>query len=76
MPQRIQGVHYSIPDQLQLSHECRDLLSRIFTLDPCQRPSLAAIRQHPWFLQQLPQGLQVGTTAVWCFVWEWGLVVE
>ena len=32
--QRILSVQYSIPDCVQISTECRDLISRIFVFDP------------------------------------------
>ena len=57
--QHILSASYTIPDSLQLSPECRDLLARVFVLDPAQRLSLAGVRSHPWFVQHLPPGLQV-----------------
>lgn len=56
--QRIVRVAYSVPPQLHLSEGCRDLLSRIFVKDPRQRISLAAVRQHPWYLTNLPRECQ------------------
>lgn len=32
--QRILSVQYSIPDNVQISPECRNLISRIFVFDP------------------------------------------
>ncbi|KAK4256671.1 hypothetical protein QN277_006365 [Acacia crassicarpa] len=53
--QRILSVHYSIPDYVRISKECKHLLSRIFVADP----------EKPWFLKNLPlefmeQGRQSG----------------
>lgn len=34
--QRILGVQYTIPDHVQISDDCRHLISRIFVGDPAQ----------------------------------------
>lgn len=34
--QRILSVQYFIPDFVQISSECRDLISRIFVFDPAE----------------------------------------
>ncbi|KAK0606086.1 hypothetical protein LWI29_034004 [Acer saccharum] len=52
--QRILSVQYSIPDAVQISQECRDLISRIFVGDPATRITIPDIRNHPWFLRNLP----------------------
>ncbi|XP_012489261.1 serine/threonine-protein kinase SAPK1 isoform X3 [Gossypium raimondii] len=52
--QRILSVHYSIPDYVRVSKECKHLLSRIFVADPEKRISIPEIKQHPWFLKNLP----------------------
>nr|XP_019955175.1 PREDICTED: serine/threonine-protein kinase pim-2-like [Paralichthys olivaceus] len=31
------------------SQDCQDLLKRCLAIDPCERPSLYQIREHPWF---------------------------
>ena len=59
-PQRIVEVRYSIPRDVRLSKECLDLLSAIFVAEPAQRITLSQIKQHPWFLKNLPKELQVG----------------
>ncbi|XP_039058563.1 serine/threonine-protein kinase SAPK1-like, partial [Hibiscus syriacus] len=51
--QRILSVHYSIPDYVRLSKDCKHLLSRIFVADPEKRISIPEINQHPWFLKNL-----------------------
>jgi serine/threonine-protein kinase SRK2 len=56
-PQRILQVQYKIPSQLRISPECVDLLSRIFVANPQQRINLEGIKQHPWFLKNLPAEL-------------------
>lgn len=62
--QRIMGVKYSFPASLQLSRECLDLIARIFVANPAHRINLAHIKQHPWFLRNLPLELQDDGAAV------------
>ncbi|BBH05731.1 SNF1-related protein kinase 2.7 [Prunus dulcis] len=52
--QRILSVHYSIPDYVRVSMECRHLLSRIFVANPEKRITIPEIKQHPWFLKNIP----------------------
>ncbi|XP_022775000.1 serine/threonine-protein kinase SAPK1-like isoform X2 [Durio zibethinus] len=52
--QRILSVHYSIPDYVRVSKECRHLLSRIFVANPEKRITIPEIKNHPWFLKNLP----------------------
>lgn len=40
----------------------QDLLSRIFVANPAERITLAQIKQHPWFLKNLPIELAVSFT--------------
>ena len=54
------AVKYAIPPQLPISPECVDLIARIFVANPVQRITLPEIRQHPWFLKNLPKELEVG----------------
>uniref|UniRef100_A0A0D9VWC8 non-specific serine/threonine protein kinase n=1 Tax=Leersia perrieri TaxID=77586 RepID=A0A0D9VWC8_9ORYZ len=60
--QRILGVQYSIPDYVHISPECRDLIARIFVSDPTTRISIPEIRNHPWFLKNLPADLMDDST--------------
>ncbi|XVE95268.1 hypothetical protein REPUB_Repub02eG0081700 [Reevesia pubescens] len=57
---RILGVHYSIPDYVRVSMECKHLLSRLFVANPEKRISIPEIRSHPWFLKNLPMELMEG----------------
>ncbi|KAL1338945.1 hypothetical protein HN51_033534 [Arachis hypogaea] len=59
---RILKVQYSIPDSISISPECRHLISRIFVADPAQRINIPEIRNHPWFLKNLPADLMVDYT--------------
>ncbi|RXI09260.1 hypothetical protein DVH24_033877 [Malus domestica] len=52
--QRILSVHYSIPAYVRVSMECRHLLSRIFVANPEKRITIPEIKQHPWFLKNIP----------------------
>ncbi|KAB2597466.1 serine/threonine-protein kinase SAPK2-like [Pyrus ussuriensis x Pyrus communis] len=52
--QRILSVHYSIPAYVHVSMECRHLLSRIFVANPEKRITIPEIKQHPWFLKNIP----------------------
>lgn len=38
-----------------LSEGCKDLLDKIFVVDPKQRITIAEIIQHPWFCQEMPE---------------------
>lgn len=62
--QRIMGVKYSFPANLHLSRECHDLMSRIFVANPTQRVTIAQIKEHPWFLRNLPPELRDDGAAV------------
>ncbi|KAL4331999.1 hypothetical protein GQ457_07G023740 [Hibiscus cannabinus] len=57
---RILSVHYSIPDYVRVSMDCKHLLSRIFVANPDKRISIPEIRSHPWFLKNLPIELNEG----------------
>ncbi|XP_038722793.1 serine/threonine-protein kinase SRK2I isoform X2 [Tripterygium wilfordii] len=55
--QRILSVQYSIPECVQISEECRQLISRIFVADPAARITMPEIKNHVWFLRNLPADL-------------------
>jgi serine/threonine-protein kinase SRK2 len=52
--QKIMGAQYAVPDYVHISPECRDLLSRIFVVEPNLRITIPQIKSHPWFLKNLP----------------------
>lgn len=56
--QRIMGVKYSFPSNLNLSRECHDLMARTFVANPTQRISIEDIKTHPWFVRNLPPELR------------------
>ncbi|XP_020216635.1 serine/threonine-protein kinase SRK2D isoform X2 [Cajanus cajan] len=55
--QRVFSVQYSIPDFVQISPECRHLISRIFVFDPAERITIPEILRNKWFLKNLPPHL-------------------
>ncbi|XP_058096903.1 serine/threonine-protein kinase SAPK2 isoform X2 [Magnolia sinica] len=57
---RILSVHYSIPDYVRVSLQCRHLLSRIFVANPEKRITIPEIKSHTWFLGNLPIELMEG----------------
>lgn len=61
--QRIMSVQYTIPDYVHVSPECKQLLGRIFVANPLKRVTISQIRQHPWFLKNLPRELMEGADA-------------
>nr|AFK41211.1 unknown [Lotus japonicus] len=63
--QRIMAVQYKIPDYVHISQDCRHLLSRIFVANPLRRISLKEIKNHPWFLKNLPRELTESAQAVY-----------
>ncbi|KAG5029869.1 hypothetical protein JHK87_013383 [Glycine soja] len=63
--QRIMAVQYKIPDYVHISQDCRHLLSCIFVANPLRRISLKEIKNHPWFLKNLPRELTESAQAVY-----------
>ncbi|GAA0162443.1 non-receptor serine/threonine protein kinase [Lithospermum erythrorhizon] len=57
---RIMSVHYSIPDYVRISADCKHLLSRIFVANPSKRISIPEIKKHQWFLKNYPKDLIEG----------------
>ncbi|RZC25990.1 Serine/threonine-protein kinase SAPK2 isoform B [Glycine soja] len=56
----ILSVQYSVPDYVRVSMECRHLLSQIFVASPEKRITIPEIKNHPWFLRNLPMELTEG----------------
>ncbi|KAJ0961808.1 hypothetical protein J5N97_029636 [Dioscorea zingiberensis] len=52
---RIKNVQYSFPDNVNVSPECKNLLSQIFIAEPSKRMTIADIKKHPWFLKTQPE---------------------
>ncbi|KAG6558235.1 hypothetical protein Mapa_000418 [Marchantia paleacea] len=58
---RIMSVSYSIPEYVQISSECKHLLTRIFVTNPAERITMEEIQAHPWFLRNLPADIEDGS---------------
>ncbi|KAH0861283.1 hypothetical protein HID58_089544 [Brassica napus] len=63
--QRIMAIQYKIPDYVHISQECKHLLSRIFVTNPAKRITLKEIKNHPWYLKNLPKELLESAQAVY-----------
>ncbi|KAK7321201.1 hypothetical protein VNO77_31584 [Canavalia gladiata] len=57
---KILSVQYSVPDYVRVSMECIHLLSQIFVASPEKRITIPEIKNHPWFLRNLPIELMEG----------------
>lgn len=55
--QNILAGRYFLPANVSLSSDCKDLLARIFVVDPAARITVPEIRRHPWFSRDLPRKL-------------------
>lgn len=55
MLQLVHAAAWVIPDGVEVSKSCEDLLSRIFVIEPEHRITLAGIQRHPWFRRNLPR---------------------
>ncbi|XP_047180049.1 serine/threonine-protein kinase SAPK2-like [Vigna umbellata] len=60
---KILSVQYSVPDYVRVSMECRHLLSQIFVASPEKRITIPEIKNHPWFLRNLP--IELMETGSW-----------
>ncbi|KAF8410000.1 hypothetical protein HHK36_002520 [Tetracentron sinense] len=60
--QRILSIQYSIPDDVHISPECCNLISRIFVADPGMRITIPEIKNHEWFVKNLPADLMDDNT--------------
>jgi serine/threonine protein kinase len=54
---KIKGGIYILPSYL--SDSSKDLISKMLVTDPLKRITIQGIRNHPWFLQDLPRYLAV-----------------
>jgi serine/threonine-protein kinase SRK2 len=58
MMQRVLSAKFDIPERL--TDECKDLLTKIFNVDPKTRISVSGIYSHPWFLHDLSPSVPLG----------------
>ncbi|KAJ4779582.1 Serine/threonine-protein kinase SAPK5 [Rhynchospora pubera] len=61
---RIVSAKYRIPENVHISDNCRSLISRIFISNPTRRITINDIKNHPWFLKNLPRELKPEAQAV------------
>ncbi|KAK0548503.1 Cell cycle serine/threonine-protein kinase cdc5/MSD2 [Tilletia horrida] len=47
--EKIKKNEYEIPEEAAISDDSKDLIRKILTLDPAERPSLIEIMNHSWF---------------------------
>lgn len=59
-------VQWSIPGGIEISPECRDLLTRMLVRNPDERITMAEIHRHPWFIANLPVEVGRGTQRRGC----------
>ncbi|KAG2499684.1 hypothetical protein HYH03_002619 [Edaphochlamys debaryana] len=53
---RIASAEWQLPASPPVSEACRDLLKRILVPDPGKRITMEGVLNHPWFLEELPEG--------------------
>lgn len=56
---KILQAQYELPPNVPFSDSFRDLIHRMFTVNPHQRISIEGIKLHPWFTAALPSALEV-----------------
>lgn len=44
-------------DQFFVSESCRDLLEKMMSVNPRERPTIQEILNHPWFTEDVPENL-------------------
>ncbi|XP_062225668.1 serine/threonine-protein kinase SAPK7-like isoform X2 [Phragmites australis] len=62
---RIMSIQYKIPEYVHISQDCKELLSRIFVANPAKRITIREIKNHPWFLKNLPRELTEAAQAMY-----------
>nr|XP_010911872.1 serine/threonine-protein kinase SAPK7 [Elaeis guineensis] len=63
--QKVMQVQYKIPEYVHISRDCRQLISRLFVANPARRITIKEIKNHPWFLRNLPRELTESAQAVY-----------
>ena len=56
---RIMAVDYTLPAEVPISGQCKDLLQSIFVADPAKRITMVQMQKHPWFQEGLPEGVRM-----------------
>ncbi|XP_047062967.1 serine/threonine-protein kinase SAPK7 [Lolium rigidum] len=62
---RIMSIQYKIPEYVHVSQDCKNLLAAIFVANPAKRITMREIRNHPWFLKNLPRELTEAAQAMY-----------
>ncbi|KAK3142592.1 hypothetical protein QOZ80_4BG0348670 [Eleusine coracana subsp. coracana] len=62
---RIMSIQYKIPEYVHVSQDCKDMLAKIFVANPAKRITIREIRNHPWFLKNLPRELTEAAQAMY-----------
>lgn len=52
-------AEYHYPPHKPVSDACKDLLSKIFVVNPEQRITISGIWRHPWFREGMPADLDI-----------------
>ncbi|KAK9813840.1 hypothetical protein WJX73_001401 [Symbiochloris irregularis] len=55
-PRLVVNAQYNLPDDIQVSMSCKNLLKDLLVPDPHRRITMEGIKAHPWFLFELPDG--------------------
>ncbi|GJN02917.1 hypothetical protein PR202_ga20311 [Eleusine coracana subsp. coracana] len=58
-------IGYKIPEYVHVSQDCKDMLAKIFVANPAKRITIREIRNHPWFLKNLPRELTEAAQAMY-----------
>lgn len=64
--EKIRKGVYTFPEQIPLSENVKNLITKIFNLDPLKRPTLDQILEHP-FLNcgyNIPRNMHISTLAM------------
>ena len=64
--EKIRKGIYSFPEQIPLSDEIKNLITKIFNLDPSKRPTLDQILEHPFLNNGIgvPKSMHISTLAM------------
>nr|QMT27196.1 serine/threonine-protein kinase [Avena sativa] len=62
---RIMSIQYKIPEYVHVSQDCKNLLAGIFVANPAKRITMREIKNHPWFLKNLPRELTEAAQAMY-----------
>ena len=67
--QRIIRGSYELPQDVPLSRECQDMLSRIFVTEPKRRIKAPQMKQHPWLAGVLRLPSPCHTLSMMALAW-------